>query len=240
MISGKYLFRICILLLIILFGVTTASAWSLNNWAATVQTQPAVPGTPVTVHYNISFSSYMTGTTFDSSDSLVMVTDLSSPQWTVTKTDIQDDDSTDTTALTSSKNRQVRLDGWSLSASRTQFNLNIELSGRVPALNQSQDITLVSLQERDAGAKTVSGTLVKKTLAITVPTPEPTAPPLSPTSADTTEPVILQQAAAAAPTSPAVITPTRKQTYSPGPDPLMTCGILAGMLVLWARRAGRK
>jgi hypothetical protein len=240
MISGKNLFRICLLLMVLVCGVTTVSAWTLKNWSATVQTTPAQPGSPVSVHYDIGFDSYMTGTTFDASDSLVMYTDLASPQWTVTMIETQDDGTTVGTSLPVRQSMQVRLDGWSLSFARKTFDLDVQLKGQVPPLNQSQVITLVSLQEKDADAQTVSGSLVKKTLPITVQTPVPVAPQDTPAPAITRDAMTLQQTSPAGTTPPATITPTRKQTYSPGPDPLLACGMLAGFVVLWARKAHRK
>ena len=240
MISGKNLFRICLLLMVLGCGVTTVSAWTLTNWSATVQTTPAQPGSPVSVHYDIGFDSYMTGTTFDASDSLVMYTDLASPQWTVTMIETRDDGTSVTTPMPVRQNMQVRLDGWALSFSRKTFDIDVQLNGQIPSLNQSQEITLASLQEKDANAQTVSGTLVTKTLPITIPTPVPVSPRNTPAPAVTRDEMTRQQTSPAGTIPPATITPTRKQTYSPGPDPLLACGMLAGLVVLWARKAHRK
>jgi hypothetical protein len=237
MISGKNLFRTCLLLLVVLCGVTAVSAWTLQNWSATAQTSPAQPGTPVSLHYDIHFDSWTTGTTFDSANSLVMVTDLANPQWTVTTTETMDDGTQIVTPMPVRQSMQVRLDGWSLSFVRKRFDLNVQLNGKVPALNQSQNITLARVQELDPNAKAVYGTLVKKDLPVYVQAPEPTATTLVPTPQDTIIDVTMQLAETAA---PATITPTRKQTYSPGPDPLLICGMLAGLIVLRARRERRK
>jgi hypothetical protein len=109
MISGKNLFRTCLLLLVVLCGVTAVSAWTLQNWSATAQTSPAQPGTPVSLHYDIHFDSWTTGTTFDSANSLVMVTDLANPQWTVTTTETMDDGTQIVTPMPVRQSMQVRL-----------------------------------------------------------------------------------------------------------------------------------
>jgi hypothetical protein len=169
-----------------------------------------------------------------------MYTDLASPQWIVTMIETQDDGSSVMTPMPVRQNMQVRLDGWALSFSRKTFDLDVQLNGQVPSLNQSQEITLTSLQEKDADAKTVSGTLVKKTLPITVPTPVPVSPQDTPAPSVTRDEMTMQQTSPAGTTPPATTTPTRKQTFSPGPDPLLACVMLAGLVVVWARKAHRK
>jgi hypothetical protein len=240
MISGKTLFRTSLILLVVLCGISTVSAWTIQNWLATPQTSPAQPGTPVSLHYGIHFDSYETGSTFDSQNSLVMYTDLANPQWTVKTTETMDDGTVIDSPIPVRQSAQVRVDGWSLSFSRKQFDLNVQLNGNVPALNQSQNITLVRLQEMDPNAKVVYGTLVKKELPVYVQAPETTVTTPAPAPLDTVIEVTMEQAATAGTIAPTAITPTRKQTYSPGPDPLMVCGMLAGLVVLWARRGCRK
>jgi hypothetical protein len=179
----------------------------------------------------------MTGSTFDSSDSLVMFTELANPQWTLATTEIMDDDTPIVTSLPARQSVQVRMDGWLLSFVRKRFDLNVQLNGNVPALNQSRNITLVRVQEMAPNAKPVSGALVKKDLPVYVPTPEPaatTSAPPAPT--DTVIDVTMQQATTTGTIVTDAIAPTRKQTYSPGPDPVLACGMLAGLVVLWARR----
>jgi hypothetical protein len=237
MISGKNLFRCCILLLVVLYGVTAVSAWTFQNWSATVQTFPAQPGTPVSLHYDIHFDSWMTGTTFDSSDSLVLFTDLANPQWTLTTTETMDDGSQIVTPMPVRQSMQVRLDGWSLSFARKRFDLNVQLNGKVPALNQSQNITLARVQELDPNAKGVYGALVKKDLPVYVQAPVPVATTLVPAPQDTVIDVTMQPVET---TAPQAIAPTKKQTYSSGPDPLLVCGTLACLVVLLARRECRK
>jgi len=236
MIPGKNLFRACLLLLAVLCGVATVSAWTFQNWSVIPPTTPVQPGTPVSLHYDIHFDSYMTGSTFESSDSLVMYTELANPHWTLATTEILDDGTPIVTSLPDRQSMQARLDGWSLSFVRKRFDLNVQLSGNAPLLNQSQTITLVRVQEMDPDAKPVSGALVKKTLPIAVQAPDTTATTLLPTPADTVIEVTMQQAATTATPVPGPVAPTRKQTYSPGPDPVLVCGMLAGLVMLLARR----
>jgi hypothetical protein len=237
MIPGKNLFRACLLLLAVLCGVTTVSAWTFQNWSVIPPTTPVQPGTPVSLHYDIHFDSYMTGSTFDSSDSLVMYTELANPHWTMTTTEMMDDGTPIVTSLPDRQSMQARLDGWTLSFVRKRFDLNVQLNGKAPLLNQSQNITLIRVQEMAPNAKPVSGALVKKYLPVFVQAPEPaatTSAPPAPT--DTVIDVTMQQATTTGTIVTDAIAPTRKQTYSPGPDPVLACGMLAGLVVLWARR----
>jgi hypothetical protein len=103
-----------------------------------------------------------------------MYTDLADPTWVATMTEMVNDETPITTQLAAHQGAQIRLDGWSLSFSRKQFTVNVRMNGKIPALNQSQEITLVRIQEVDPNAKLVSGTLIKKVAQVSVPTPEPT------------------------------------------------------------------
>jgi hypothetical protein len=177
----------------------------------------------------MSFSSYGTGKTFDSGDSLVMYTDLSNPQWVVTMTETVNEEQV-TSPLANRYTTQLRLDGWSLSFSRKQFTLNAKLTGTVPHYNESQEIIVLRLEERDPNAAVVKGTQTKKTAQVVVPTPEPTIPP---TPIQTQEIVLVitpEPVESEIPATPQV--PTKKQTYAPGPDPLLICGMLAGLVLI--------
>lgn len=219
-------FRCCLLTLTVLFIVPCTSAWTFGSWSGPEQQAQLLPGTPVTVSYSMSFSSYDTGTTFDSENSLVMYTDLADPQWVVTKTEMVDDTTPLKTDLASRKVAQVRLDGWDLSFSRKQFTINARLDGKIPSLTQSKEIMLVRIQEMTPDAKVVPGTLIKKVAVVSVPTPEPTAAPVV-----QVQETVLEITPEPITTIPAIV-PTRKQTYSPGPDPLVICGILAALVII--------
>jgi hypothetical protein len=178
----------------------------------------------VTAGYTMSFSSFESGKTFDPDDSIVMYTDLSNPQWVVTKTEEVNEEPV-TSTLANRQAAQVRLDGWSLSFSKKQFTVDVALTGTVPALNQSAEILVLRLQELDPAAKTVHGTLVKKSALVVVPTPEPTVPMVTP------EPeVVIEITPEPIATTVTAMTPTKKQTYAPGPDPVMICSMLAGLI----------
>jgi len=228
----KKFFRLCLLVLAVTFLVTCASAWTFSGWSGPAATAPLSPGDPVSAGYTVSFNSYDTGLTFPKDDSLVMYTDLSNPLWTVTETETVNDAPV-TNELATRQAAQLRLDGWSLSFSRKQFSITVKLTGTVPLLNQSQQITLLRLQELDPEANIVSGTQKKIMGQVSVPTPEITPPPV--VTPEETVLVITPEPT----TVPTTAAPTRKQTYSPGPDPLVVCGMLAG-LVMVAGWAGRR
>jgi len=219
-------FRIGFLMVAALLIVPCASAWTFGSWSDTTRQAALPPGSPVNISYVISFNSYDTGTTFESDDTLVMNTDLADPRWVVTMTETLDDETLQTSSLTASRSMTVRLDGWSLSFSRKQFTVNVRLDGTIPARNQSQEITLVRLRELDPNAELVTGTQVKKVAQVSIPTPEPTAEPT--VIVEETVLVITPEPT----TADATIVPTKKQTYSPGPDPVLICGLLAGLVLV--------
>ncbi|MDD1703428.1 MAG: hypothetical protein LUQ31_10655 [Methanoregula sp.] len=224
MINSKVFFRSGLIALALILFILPVSAWSFSNWAGPANAAELQPGSSVSAGYTMSFSSYDTGSTFDKDDSIVMYTDLSNPQWLVTMTETQNDEPL-TSQLANRQAAQIRLDGWSLSFSRKQFTVNVKLTGTVPALNQSGEILILRLQEQDSGAKTVSGSLVKKTALVIVPTPEPTIVP-----ATQQEPETVIEITPEPVTTVTTSIPTKKQTYAPGPDPLMVCGVLAGLI----------
>jgi hypothetical protein len=218
-------FRICLVVLAVALIVPYASAWTFSGWSGPAGTAALSPGDPVSAGYTVSFDSYDTGHTFPSDDSLVMYTDLSNPLWVVTETETVNDAPV-TTELATRQAAQLRLDGWSLSFSRKQFYITVKFTGTVPLLNQSQEITLLRLQEMDPNANLVKGTQIKKVAQISVPTPEPT--PLPVVTPEDTVLVITPEPT----TEITTVAPTRKQTYSPGPDPLVVCGMLAGLVMV--------
>lgn len=224
----RSMFRIGFIVLACLLIVPCVSAWTFSGWTGPAGTDTLRPGDPVKAGYTMSFSSYDTGTTFESDDSVVMYTDLADPKWVVIKTETVNDQPS-TSTLVTRQATQVRLDGWSLSFSRKQFYLTVSLAGTVPQLNQSREITLLRLQELDPQAKTVAGTLTKKTGHVAVPTPEPTP---EPTVIPEETVLVITPEQTTVPATPAIpVAPSRKQTYSPGPDPLLVCSLLAGLVL---------
>lgn len=223
----------CLMALALVILIPCVSAWTFGSWTDTVQQSSLKPGTPVNISYLLSFSSFDTGSTFDSDNSLVMYTDLAHPQWTVTLIESADEDTPRTTTLASKSSPQVRLDGWDLSFSRKEFTVKVLLNGVVPALNQSQQITLARVQEMDPSAQLVSGTQTKKMAQVAVPTPEPTEAPTVEETEEIPLEITLEPLTTVTTTAPAI-----KQTYTPGPDPALVCGLLAGLVLFtgWIRR----
>ncbi|MDD4137728.1 MAG: hypothetical protein PHT99_07560 [Methanoregula sp.] len=222
------------MVLAVTFIVPCASAWTLGDWSGPASSAVLSPGDPVSAAYTVSFNSYDTGKTFESDHSLVMYTDLSNPQWVVTMIETVNDAPLKT-VLANRQAVQVVLDGWSLSFSRKQFYITVKLTGTVPALNQSQEIILTRMQERGPDAVLVPGTQTKKVALISVPTPEPTPEPT--VIAEETVLVITPEEPL---TTVTAVAPTKKQTYSPGPDPVLICGMLAGLVLIAGLAKRRK
>lgn len=229
----KGFFHIGLLVLAMALIVPSASAWTFGGWSGPASTTALNPGDNVSAGFTVSFNSYDTGTTFESDNSLVMYTDLSNPLWVVTKTETVNDAPL-TTGLATRQAAQMMIDGWSLSFSRKQFSITVKLTGTVPALNQSQEIIIARVQERDPNAKLVPGTQTKKVAQLVIPTPEPTA---EPTVIEEETVVVITPEPVTTVTS---IVPTKKQTYSPGPDPLIICGMLAGLVLVTGLTKRRK
>ncbi len=227
----------CFMILAVAIIISPVSAWTIQNWAGPADGATLSPGTAVNAPFVINFDSWSDGA-FDSSHSITLYSDLTDAQWTVTKTVIVNDETPITTQLVSRKSIQVKLTGWDLSDSENSYKVTVQLTGTVPALNATQDITLIRIQEVDSSAKAVSGSVVKKTVNVVVPTPEPTAAPVIEPEEIVIE--ITPETTVAVPTASSIISPKKKQTYSPGPDPLMICVVLVGFIIFLGMRRSRK
>jgi hypothetical protein len=227
--SRTLLFRFIFLATIMLVSIPGVYGWTFQNWALTPAGADLPPGTPVTAGYTIHFDSWMTGTTFDKDNSLIMYTDLSNPQWVVKKIELLDDQSPVIEQVPVRQAAQARLDGWTLSYSGKRFDISVQLTGKTPVLNQSQIISVVRLQELTSSAKPVAGSMIKKEIRIFVPTQNPTVTTNIPTIDMTTKEIIeitrLPEEQ---------VTPTKKVTYSPGPEPQLVAGLLAGLVCITA------
>lgn len=219
-------FRVALAALLVLLLVLPVSAWTFAGWTGPSQGAELQPGSKVSAGYSLSFSSFETGTTFDPDNSLVMYTDLADPHWVVVKTEEVNEEPM-STRLADRQSAQVRLDGWDLSFSKKQFTVDVALAGTAPDFDQSGEIIVLRLQELDPGAKIVNGKLVKKTAMVVVPTVVPTAVP-------TTAPEEVLLVITPVPTENPVTkaTPAKKQTYAPGPEPLLICSLLGAGILL--------
>ena len=79
---------------------------------------------------------------------------------------------------------------------------------------------------------------MKKTVSVVVPTPEQTAAPQIEPQETVLE--ITPEQTAPAPTTAPIISPTKKPTYSPGPDSPMICVALVGFTAFLGMRRPRK
>jgi hypothetical protein len=226
----------CFMILAVAIIIPPVSAWTIQNWAGPANGATLSPGTAVNAAFVINFDSWSDGA-FDADNSITLYSDLTDAQWTATKTVMVNDETPITTQLVSRKSVQVKLTGWDLTDSENSYKVTVQLTGTVPALNATQDITLIRIQEVDSGATAVSGSVVKKTVSVLVPTPEPTAAPVIEPQ-DTVLEITPEQTAA--PTTVPVISPTKKQTYAPGPDPLMICGALFCLIIFIGMAKHRK
>jgi hypothetical protein len=198
--------------------------WSVENLVIIPSEGPVSPHTPMTVTYTVHFAS------FNSQNTLDMYTDLSNATWVVTKTDIVEDHPSVTSPLLEKSGSRVRIDGWLLSYSRgKQIELNVQLKGTAPDIAQTQDKTIIRVQEWDSATQPLTDTGISKKYQIFVPTPTPETPPPTLTQAPTE---IVQYQNTPEPSA----TPTKKQTYSPGPAPVLVCGMLAVLVMFMAAR----
>ncbi|MDP3564019.1 MAG: hypothetical protein Q8R70_05970 [Methanoregula sp.] len=226
--SRTLLFRFAFLIILLLVSTPGVSGWTFQNWAQSPSGTELAPGTPVTVSYTLHFDSWATGSTFNKDNSLTMYTDLASPQWVVKKVETLEEQPPIVEQVPVRQAAQTKLDGWTLSYSGKRFDLNVQLTGTTPALNESRSISVIRLQEMSPGAKPVAGSLVKKEITVTVPTPEPTftaAPAVAMTPEETIVVTMVPQVQG---------TPTKKVTYSPGPEPVLVVGVLAGLVCVLA------
>lgn len=215
-------FRFALAALVFFLVVMPVSAWTFSGWTGPSPGAELQPGSQLNAGYSLSFSSFDTGRTFDSDNSLVMYTDLADPHWVVMKTEEVNEEPL-TTRLADRQSAQVRLDGWDLSFTRKQFTVDVALTGTVPDFDQTGEIVVLRLQELDPAANTVYGKLMKKTAMVVVPTPVPTAvPTIAP------EEVVLEITPVPTENPVTKSSPTKKQTYAPGPDSLLICCMLAG------------
>jgi hypothetical protein len=214
-------YLVLLVFLILLISIPAVSGWGVEGMAIQPGVSPISPGTAVTVTYKVHIAS------FNSKNTLDMYTDLSNATWVVTKTDIVEDHDPVTTPLVEKSGSRVRIDGWTLSYVRRQIDLNVQLKGTAPDVDQTQDKTIIRVQEWDSSAHPLTDTGMSRKYQIFVPTPTPETPPptLMPTQAEITPEQIT-------PVTPA--TPTRKQTYAPGPEPVLVCGALAALVVIIA------
>jgi hypothetical protein len=230
-----------VFLVLVLFALIQAvSAWEVQNLAISSPQDPIAPKTPVTITYTVHFSPVYSGlTTFVNDDTLDMYTDLSDATWDVTKTEVFEDRPSETTKLVENKKGiRVRIDGWELSFGRRQFDLSVRLTGNAPDVAQSQSKTMIRVQELDPSANPVPGRgMVKK---YTIATPTPTPPPATPEP--TTAVTSLSPAGTLQDqnTPPVTTPPAKKPTYSPGPGPGLTAGLLVLLCVAAAVKGKNK
>lgn len=218
--------RCALVALVFFLIVMPVSAWTFAGWTGPSPGAELQPGSKVSAGYSMSFSSFDTGKTFDPDNSLVMYTDLADPHWVVVKTEEVNEEPL-SMRLVDRQSAQVRLDGWDLSFSKKQFTVDVALTGTVPDFDQTGEIVVLRLQELDPEAKTVYGKLIKKTAMVVVPTPVPTAVPTT-----APEEVVLEITPVPTENPVTKATPVKKQTYAPGPDPLLVCTMLAGGIII--------
>lgn len=230
--------RFIFLVMLLIISVPSVCGWTLNNVSINPAGLELPPGTPVTAGYSIHFDSWMTGSTFEKDNTLIMYTDLADPHWTTTKVEPMENQPSIVEPLPVRQGQQIRLDGWALSYSSKRYDLFVQLTGKTPALNQTTTIAVVKLQENDGNAKTVAGSVIKKEIKVIVPTIAPTPAPAEVTINMTPAEIIEVTPEQKNPV--ASETPAKKVTYSPGPEPLLVIGLMVGLLLVAQYRTGRK
>lgn len=221
--SGIF-FRCILIVVLVFFAVQGVSAWNVQNLMIRPADSSISPQTPVTATCTVHFDSWMTGLTFPRDSTLDMYTDLVNATWDVTMTDYEQDPPA-ATPLLEKKSAQVRVNGWTLSYSSRQIDLNVRVRGTAPDVDRTQEKVMIRVQERDSEGKPITQTAITRKSIIVAATPLPTTP--QPTEAATTIATTMA-------TPPDSVTPARKQTWAPGPDPLLICGMLAGLATVVA------
>ncbi|MFA5268742.1 MAG: hypothetical protein WC379_12300 [Methanoregula sp.] len=221
--------RCLLLATLILITFCPAGAWTFQSYTVTPSGTQFPPGTPVEANFSISFDSWMTGTTFQKDNTLLMTTNLTNPRWTVNKVEAMDSQEPIVEAIPVQQSDLVSLNSWMLSYSRKQYSLVIQLTGTTPSVPSTRNITLVRLQEMNSASKPVPGTLVKKEIGIRVPTPEPDSVPdtVAPDPSPAETPADTPDTKVPGPGQVAAV----KTTYSPSPDPLLAAAMLMGLAI---------
>ena len=222
-----------VLLLAFLFMLAApVSGWTMTNWTAEPARPSLSPGSPVSVSFGIHIDSWMEGTTFTGTDTLLMATDLSDARWSMEMSDIIDESQAPVvTSLGERQGSKVRLDGWTLSYSNKRFDLNVEMTGVMPDADRTREIALVRIRELDENAKAVYGKTIEKTVELSVPATVATT--TSVPAVTTTEPAVTAHEESPSPAS-ARAPAAQKTTYTPLPGPLEVCGLLAAFCTVTA------
>jgi hypothetical protein len=219
-------YRSVLLFLLLLVSIQGVSGWDVQDLIIKPGEGPISPQTPVTVTYTVHFAS------FPSQNTLDMYTDLTNAHWVVTKSEIIEDQPPITSLLVEKNGSRVRIDGWTLSYVRRIIELNVQLKGVAPNVDRSQDQTIIRVQELTPNAQPILDSGISKKYQIYVPTL--TQITTTPTLTQTLTEIVRTENTLA--TS---ATPTRKQTYSPSPEPLMICGMLTGLAIIVAMKRER-
>jgi hypothetical protein len=207
--SFKILYRLVFVLVVVLISMQGVWGWSVEDLVIIPGEGPVSPHTPMTVTYTVHFAS------FNSQNTLDMYTDLSNATWVVTKTDIVEDNPAVTSPLLEKSGSRVRIDGWTLSYVRRQIELNVQLKGIAPDVAQTQDKTIIRVQEWDSNAQPLSDTGMSKKYQIFVPTPPPETP--SPTLTQAPTEIVQDQntpVTSATPTKNRPIRPVPRRCWS--------------------------
>ncbi|NMB78911.1 MAG: hypothetical protein GYA23_07420 [Methanomicrobiales archaeon] len=234
---ARFRVRVMVLVMALVILTPAVSGWTMSEWKVTPAGSEMPPGTEVAASCKLHFDSWMTGSTFDNDNSLIMYTDLSNPRWTVTRVEPMENQPAIVEQIPVRQGMQVRLDGWSLSYSSKQFDVEVKLTGTTPALNQSASILLMKLQENGPDAQPVKSSVVRKEVMVVVPTVVPTQPPVTEVTVNLTPAEYIEITPEPTPVQPPA--PARRATYTPGPEAILICAALAG-LVLVSGAAGRR
>jgi hypothetical protein len=224
----RVLYRPVLVFLLLLISIQAVSAWNVQDLVIKPSAGPISPQTLVTVTCVVHFDSWMTGLTFPSGSTLDMYTDLTNAQWVVTLTDYERDPP-ETSPLLERKGAQVRIDSWDLSFPHRQLDLNVWVKGSAPDVYQTQEKIMIRVQERDSTGNALSETAMTRKNTIFVATPTPTPPP--PSSTQMTTDIVQTQN-----TPVTSVAPTKKPTYTPGPEPFLICGTLALLVIIVAKK----
>jgi len=222
--------------------IPAASAWTVQDMTVEPAGGTVAPKDLVTVSYTVRFDPALeaTGRTFDATHTLEMATMLAGATWSATLVNIGQNRDPITTPLGAKTGLQYRIDGGTLSYGDAQLTLIVTIRGTAPDL-QDQDTTIASIRELDADGGEVPGVGETVTYHIAIPITAATAATAPKTVAAATLPAgttATRETALAPQGTGTPVGAIVRQTYSPGPDPILIIALLV-VAGIAACRAGK-
>jgi len=144
----KWISRVLLLSFIIICCVPFVSAYAVSN----MNINPSgslTPGQRVSISFGLDFP-IVNGYTFPGDDTLDMYTDLTDAKWSVVKVETYSGVAPIESSLGNAGGPRDQVSGWILSYKDRQLSLRVNLDGVAPAVDQTQNKTLIKINELDS------------------------------------------------------------------------------------------